>query len=138
MNLFAYWNSDRLVLSMHGATEVDAHSAPELYQMFMNWRSCGLPVPRVYLMDEPQPNAFATVRVSGARAVAVTPAFSIFSSAIVRGVIAHELAHIRTATADLTITATIAGAISMLAQFACSSAVATAEQRFGVIGTRRW
>jgi heat shock protein HtpX len=63
MNLFAYWNSDRMVLSMHGATEVDARTAPELYQIVSELAArAQLPMPRIYLMDNPQPNAFATGR----------------------------------------------------------------------------
>ena len=72
-NLFAYWNSDRMVLSMHGAQEVDARTAPELYAWSPSWpRRAGLPMPRVFLMDNPQPNAFATGRNPQNAAVAVT------------------------------------------------------------------
>jgi heat shock protein HtpX len=120
MNLFAYWNSDRMVLSMHGAQEVDARTAPDLYGMVRELAGrAGLPMPRVYLMDNPQPNAFATGRNPQNAAVAVTTGLlHDLSRQEAAGVIAHELAHIRNYdTLTMTITATIAGAISMLAQF---------------------
>jgi heat shock protein HtpX len=139
MNLFAYWNSDRMVLSMHGATEVDAHSAPDLYQMVHELAGrAGLPMPRVYLMDEPQPNAFATGRDPEHAAVAVTTGLlNILNRDELAGVIAHELAHIKNRdTLIMTITATIAGAISMLAQFGMFFGGGNRENNgFGVIGT---
>ena len=139
MNLFAYWNSDRLVLSMHGATEVDAHSAPELYQMVHELAGrAGLPMPRVYLMDEPQPNAFATGRDPEHAAVAVTTGLlNMLDRDELAGVIAHELAHIKNRdTLIMTITATIAGAISMLAQFGMFFGGGNRENNgFGMIGT---
>jgi len=120
MNLFAYWNSDRMVLSMYGAHEVDARSAPDLYSLVQELaRRAGLPMPRVYIIDNPQPNAFATGRNPQNAAVAVnTGLLQMLSREEAAGVIAHELAHIRNRdTLTMTITATIAGAISMLAQF---------------------
>ncbi len=120
MNVFAYWNSDRMVLSMHGAQEVDARTAPDLVQMVRDLSGrAGLPMPRVFLMDNPQPNAFATGRNPQHAAVAVTTGLmQRLSREEVAGVIAHELAHIKNHdTLTMTITATIAGAISMLAQF---------------------
>lgn len=120
MNLFAYWNSDRMVLSMHGAQEVDARSAPELVQMVAELaRNAELPMPRVFIMHEDQPNAFATGRNPQNAAVAVTTGLmNHLSREELAGVIAHELAHIKHHdTLLMTITATIAGAISMLAQF---------------------
>jgi heat shock protein HtpX len=120
MNLFAYWNSDRMVLSMHGAQEVDERSVPDLYRMVRDLSErAGLPMPRVYLMDNPQPNAFATGRNPQHAAVAVTTGLlQRLSREEVAGVVAHELAHIKNHdTLTMTITATIAGAISMLAQF---------------------
>jgi heat shock protein HtpX len=120
MNLYSYWNSDRLVLSMHDAQEVDARTAPELYSIVGELaRRGGLPMPKVYLMDNPQPNAFATGRDPEHAAVAVTTGLlRVLSRDEVAGVIAHELAHIKNHdTLIMTITATIAGAISMLAQF---------------------
>jgi heat shock protein HtpX len=121
MNLFAWWNSDRMVLSMHGAHEVDAASAPDLHAMVGDLaRRAGLPMPRVYIMDNPQPNAFATGRNPQNAAVAVTTGLlHSLNRDEVAGVIAHELAHIANRdTLIMTITATIAGAISMLANFA--------------------
>jgi heat shock protein HtpX len=119
-NLFAYWNSDRMVLSMYGAHEVDARSAPELVSLVATLAGrAGLPMPRVFLMDNPQPNAFATGRNPENAAVAVTTGLvQSLNRDELAGVIAHELAHIKNHdTLLMTITATIAGAISMLAQF---------------------
>jgi heat shock protein HtpX len=120
MNLFAYWNSDRMVLSMHGAQEVDARSAPDLVRLVADLAArAGLPMPRVFIMDNPQPNAFATGRNPQNAAVAVTTGLmGSLSREELAGVIAHELAHIKNHdTLLMTVTATIAGAISMLAQF---------------------
>ena len=120
MNLFSYWNSDKMVLSMHGAQEVDARTAPDLYRLVQDLAGrAQLPMPRVYLMDNPQPNAFATGRDPDHAAVAVTTGLmNTLSREEVAGVVAHELAHIKNRdTLIMTITATIAGAISMLAQF---------------------
>lgn len=120
MNFFAYWGGDKMVLSMAGAHEVDERSAPELYRMVRELaQRANLPMPRVYLMDEEQPNAFATGRNPENSAVAVTAGLlNTLTREEVAGVIAHELAHIKNRdTLIMTITATIAGAISMLAQF---------------------
>ena len=120
MNLFAYWNSDRMVLSMYGAHEVDRNSAPDLYNLVAELAArAQLPMPRVFLMDEAQPNAFATGRNPDNAAVAVTVGLmQQLSREELAGVIAHELAHIKNHdTLIMTITATIAGAIGMLAQF---------------------
>jgi heat shock protein HtpX len=109
-----------MVLSMHGAQEVDARTAPDLVHLVGELAGrAGLPMPRVYLMDNPQPNAFATGRNPEHAAVAVTTGLlNTLNRDEVAGVIAHELAHIRNRdTLIMTITATIAGAISMLAQF---------------------
>ncbi|HET9814857.1 MAG TPA: zinc metalloprotease HtpX [Xanthobacteraceae bacterium] len=119
-NLLAYWNSDRMVLSMYGAHEVDQHNAPELVGLVATLAArAGLPMPRVFLMDNPQPNAFATGRNPENAAVAVTTGLvQSLSREELGGVIAHELAHVKNHdTLLMTITATIAGAISMLAQF---------------------
>src|SRR5215469_15410192 len=119
-NLFAYWNSDRMVLSTYGAQEVDQASAPELVELVAELAGrAGLPMPRVFVMDNPQPNAFATGRNPQKAAVAVTTGLMrSLSREELAGVIAHELAHIKNHdTLLMTITATIAGAISMLAQF---------------------
>lgn len=120
MNLFTYWNSDRMVLSMTGAQEIDARAAPDLYGLVQELAGrAGLPMPRVYLIDDPQPNAFATGRNPEHAAVAVnTGLLNSLTREEAAGVIAHELAHIKNRdTLTMTITATIAGAISMLAQF---------------------
>ena len=119
-NLFAYWNSDRMVLSTYGAHEVDRGSAPELVALVAELAArANLPMPRVFVMDNPQPNAFATGRNPQNAAVAVTTGLMhSLSREELAGVIAHELAHIKNHdTLLMTITATIAGAISMLAQF---------------------
>ena len=119
-NLFTYWNSDRMVLSMYGAHQADARSAPDLYSLVAELaQRASLPMPRVFVMDEAQPNAFATGRNPENAAVAVTTGLmQQLSREELAGVIAHELAHIKHHdTLTMTITATIAGAISMLAQF---------------------
>ncbi len=120
MNIFTYWNSDRMVLSMYGAQEVDERSAPDLYRMVAELAGrASLPMPRVFIMDNPQPNAFATGRNPENAAVAVTTGLmNQLSREELAGVVAHELAHIKNHdTLLMTITATIAGAISMVAQF---------------------
>ncbi len=120
MNVFSYWNSDRMVLSMQGAREVDERTAPELVRMVRELaQRADMPMPRVYIMDNPQPNAFATGRNPQNAAVAVTTGLmNMLSRDEVAGVMAHELAHVKNHdTLIMTITATIAGAISMLAQF---------------------
>src|SRR6476659_1888622 len=119
-NLFAYWNSDRMVLSMYGAHEVDRRTAPELVDLVAELAAnAGLPMPRVFVMDNPQPNAFATGRNPENAAVAVTTGLlRTVDQAELAGVIAHELGHIKNRdTLLMTMTATIAGAISMLANF---------------------
>jgi heat shock protein HtpX len=121
MNLFSYWNADKLVLSMHRAREVDERTAPQYYGIVRDLAAkAGLPMPRVYVMDNPQPNAFATGRNPENAAVAATTGLlASLTPEEVAGVMAHELAHIRNRdTLTMTITATIAGAISMLANFA--------------------
>ena len=120
MNLISYWNADKLVLSMHGAQEVDRSTAPELVALVAELaQRAGLPMPRVFVMDNPQPNAFATGRNPQNAAVAVTTGLlQHMSREELAGVLAHELAHIGNRdTLIMTITATIAGAISMIAQF---------------------
>ena len=120
MNLVSYWNADKLVLAMHDAREVDARTAPELVSIVRELANrAGLPMPRVYVMDNPQPNAFATGRNPEHAAVAATTGLlHMLSREEIAGVLAHELAHVRNRdTLTMTITATIAGAISMLAQF---------------------
>jgi len=121
MNLFAYWNSDKMVLRMYGAREVDAASAPELYDLVRQLsQNAGLPMPKVYVMENPQPNAFATGRNPEHAAVAVTTGLlRTVTHDELAGVLAHELGHVKHHdTLLMTVTATIAGAISMLANFA--------------------
>jgi heat shock protein HtpX len=138
MNLFAYWNSDRMVLSMHGAHEVDAAHAPDLHALVGDLaRRAGLPMPRVYLMDNPQPNAFATGRNPQNAAVAVTTGLlQTLDRNEVAGVVAHELAHIANRdTLIMTVTATIAGAISMLGNFAMFSGLSgNRDNHVGLVG----
>jgi heat shock protein HtpX len=120
MNLMSYWNADQLVLTLHGAREVGARTAPDLVELVRDLsQRAGIPMPRVYVMDNAQPNAFATGRNPEHAAVAVsTGLINSLDRNEIAGVIAHELAHIRNHdTLTMTITATIAGAISMLAQF---------------------
>src|ERR671913_593413 len=119
-NLFAYWNSDRLALAAHHAVEVDERTAPELVGMVRDLsRRAGLPMPRVYLIDNPQPNAFATGRnPENATVAATTGIMQLLTYEELAGVMAHELAHIKNRdTLIMTVTATIAGAISTIAQF---------------------
>ena len=120
MNFFAYWFSDKMVLSMYGAREVDAASAPEFYGVVRELAGrAGLPMPRVYLIDEAQPNAFATGRNPEHAAVAATTGIlQLLTARELRGVMAHELAHVK--HRDIltsTIAATMAGAISAIAHF---------------------
>ncbi len=121
MNLSAYWFSDKIVLRMYGAREVNEAEVPELYSMVRRLvQKAGLPMPRVYIMDADQPNAFATGRNPQHSAVAVTRGImQILSREELEGVIGHELAHIRHRDILIsTIAATIAGAISYLAYMA--------------------
>jgi heat shock protein HtpX len=139
MNIFSYWNSDKMVLSMHGAHEVDESSATDLVRLVRDLAGrAGLPMPRVFIMDNPQPNAFATGRDPEHAAVAVTTGLlDTLSRDEAAGVIAHELAHIKNRdTLIMTITATIAGAISMLAQFGMFfGGHRNSNNGFGIIGT---
>lgn len=121
MNLLAFWNSDRAVLSMTGARLVTEGSAPDYVRMVHRLADrAGLPRPQVYIIDSDQPNAFATGRSPDRAAVAATTGLlRRLTSEEVAGVMAHELAHIHNRdTLIMTITATMAGAISMLANFA--------------------
>jgi len=120
MNVFAYWFSDAMVLRMYNAQEVDAASAPQFYGVVRELsQRAGLPMPRVYLIDEAQPNAFATGRNPEHAAVAATSGIlQLLTARELRGVMAHELAHVR--HRDIltsTIAATVAGAIAAIAQF---------------------
>jgi heat shock protein HtpX len=120
MNLFTYWNADKLVMSMHHAREVDMVSAPGFYSLIAELAQRGrLPMPRVYLVDSSNPNAFATGRNPQHAAVAATTGLlSMLSREELAGVMAHELGHVRNRdTLIMTMVATIAGAISMIANF---------------------
>lgn len=121
MNLFSYWFSDKMVLRMYNAKEVDEASSPYLYNMVKGLaQKAGLPMPRVYLIDEAQPNAFATGRNPEHAAVAATTGIvRMLSERELRGVMAHELSHVKHRDILIsTIAATMAGAISALANFA--------------------
>jgi heat shock protein HtpX len=121
MNFFAYWNSDKLVLRMYGAREVDRQSAPGFYGIVEQLAArAEMPMPRVYIIENEQPNAFATGRDPEHAAVAATTGLlRMLSSEETAGVIAHELAHVRHRdTLIMTLTASLAGAIGMLANFA--------------------
>ena len=120
-NFFAYWFSDKMVLKMYQAREVDASSAPQFYGMVQELaQKAGLPMPKVYLIDEQAPNAFATGRNPEHAAVAATTGIlNALSARELRGVMAHELAHVKHRDILIsTISATMAGAISALANFA--------------------
>ncbi|ACI99733.1 zinc metalloprotease HtpX [Rhodospirillum centenum] len=119
-NLFAYWNSDKVVLRMYNARQVDERSAPQFYGMIRDLAArAGLPMPKVYIIENPQPNAFATGRNPENAAVAATTGLlNQLTPEEVAGVMAHELAHVKNRdTLIMTITATLAGALSMLANF---------------------
>lgn len=121
MNVFSYWFSDKMVLRMYNAREVDATTLPYLYNMVRDLaRRANLPMPKVYVIDEAQPNAFATGRNPEHAAVAATTGIlQMLSERELRGVMAHELAHVKHRDILLsTISATMAGAISMLANMA--------------------
>jgi len=121
MNFFSYWFSDKMVLKMYNAREVDASTAPRFYAMVQELaQRAQLPMPRVYLIDESAPNAFATGRNPEHAAVAATTGIlNVLTERELRGVMAHELAHVKHRDILIsTISATMAGAISMLANFA--------------------
>src|SRR6202142_1299258 len=120
MNIFAYWFSDKMVLRMYNAQEVDAASAPQFYGLVRDLsQRAGLPMPRVYLIDEAQPNAFATGRNPEHAAVAATTGIlRLLSARELRGVMAHELTHVKHRDILIsTVAATVAGAIASVAQF---------------------
>ncbi|MBU6491160.1 zinc metalloprotease HtpX [Pandoraea sp.] len=121
MNFFSYWFSDKMVLRMYNAQEVDQTNAPQFYGVVQELaQRAGLPMPRVYLIDEDAPNAFATGRNPEHAAVAATTGIlRVLSERELRGVMAHELTHVRHRDILIsTISATMAGAISALANFA--------------------
>src|SRR6185312_3781846 len=119
-NVFAYGNSDKMVLRMSNAHEVGPQDAPELYGIVQQLtQRAGLPMPRVYIIDEDQPNAFATGRSPEHAAVAVnTGLLTHLTREQITGVLAHELGHVRNRdTLTMTVAATLSGAIGMLASF---------------------
>jgi heat shock protein HtpX len=121
MNFFSYWFSDKIVLSMYRAKEVNESEAPELYSIVRNLaQKGGLPMPKVYIIQNPAPNAFATGRNPRNAAVAVTTGIlQLLNRDELEGVLAHELAHIHGRDILIgTIAATFAGAIMMLADWA--------------------
>ncbi len=120
MNLFTYWNADKIVLKLHNAREVDARTAPEFHGMVTRLaQRAGLPMPKVYIVEDASPNAFATGRNPENAAVAATTGLlDLLTPAEVEAVMAHELGHVRNRdTLVMTMVATIAGAISMIANF---------------------
>ena len=144
INFFSYWYSDKIVLKMYGAREVDIHSAPELVGMVANLaRRAGMPMPRVYIIDTDAPNAFATGRDPEHAAVAVTASLMrALTPQELEGVMAHELAHVKNRdTLISTLVASMAGAISMLANMAQWAAIFGAgrnndeEEGGGLVGS---
>ena len=121
MNFFSYWFSDKIVLKMYKAREVDDSTAPQFVAMVRELATnAGIPMPKVYLIDEDAPNAFATGRNPDNAAVAATTGIlRVLSARELRGVMAHELAHVKHRDILIsTISATMAGAIGMLANLA--------------------
>lgn len=146
MNLFSYWNADKIVLSMYGAQAVDEHDPDPMIANFVRdvhalADGAGLPRPTVNIVDSDQPNAFATGRDPAHAAVCANLGLlRMLSRAEIRGVMAHELAHVKNRdTLTMTITATIAGAISSLAHIAMFAGMfggrRDEEERGGVVGT---
>jgi heat shock protein HtpX len=138
MNAFSYWNSASLVLRMYNAQEVDARTAPDFYGLVQELaKNAGLPMPKVYVIENPQPNAFATGRNPQNAAVAATTGLlNTLSRDEVAGVMAHELAHVKNYdTLTMTVTATLAGAISMLGNFAMFFGGNRNNNGVGMIGT---
>ncbi|MFN7055408.1 zinc metalloprotease HtpX [Hyphomonas sp.] len=138
MNVFAWWNSDKLVLRMQGAQEVPENTTNPMLRGFRQDVArladrAGLPQPKVYIIDTPQPNAFATGRNPQNAAVAATTGLlNMLNREEVAGVMAHELAHVQNRdTLTMTVTATLAGAIGMLANFA----LFFGRERAGLIGS---
>tara|TARA_R110000787_G_scaffold41488_5_gene102501 strand:- start:11420 stop:12319 length:900 start_codon:yes stop_codon:yes gene_type:complete len=138
MNLFSYWNADKIVLKMQGARELTPETTTPMLRTFANdvaslAERAGLPTPKIYIIETPQPNAFATGRNPSHAAVAATTGLlGMLTREEVAGVMAHELAHVQHRdTLTMTITATIAGAIGMLANFA----LFFGRERAGLIGS---
>lgn len=137
MNAFAWWNSDKLVLRMYGARQVDARSAPELHRVVARLAGrAGLPMPKLFVIDNDQPNAFATGRdPEHASVAATTGLLRRLSWQEIAGVMAHELAHVRNRdTLIMTVTATLAGAIGLLAQFGFLFGRGARGNPFGIVG----
>jgi heat shock protein HtpX len=137
MNLFAYWNSDKVLLSMYGARQVDGASEPQLYGLVQQLAGeAKLPMPKVYITENPQPNAFATGRSPEHAAVCVTTGLlAQVNQQELAGVLAHELGHVKHRdTLTMTITAVIAGAISMLANFAFFMGGDRRNNPLGIVG----
>jgi heat shock protein HtpX len=121
INFGSYWFSDRIVLAMYGAQPVDEAAAPEIYRVIRTLTSrAGLPMPRVYIIPEDTPNAFATGRNPAHAAVAVTQGIlRVLSEDELEGVLAHELSHVKNRdTLTMTLAATLAGAVTMVARMA--------------------
>ena len=141
MNLFSYWNADKIVLRMYGAEAVDESHPEPLIRTYVTdvvelARNAGLPRPKIYIMRQDQPNAFATGRNPENAAVAATTGLlAMLDRREIRGVMAHELAHVKNRdTLTMTVTATIAGAISALANFALFFGGNDRERPGGVVG----
>lgn len=137
MNMFSLWRSDKMVLGLYGAREVDAASGGEYYRIVQHLaRQAELPMPRVYVMDNPQPNAFATGRSPASAAVcASTGLLEMLNADEVAGVMAHELAHVKNRdTLTMAVAASIGGAISMLAQFMQFGALFGGNRENGHVG----
>ncbi len=136
-NLFAYWNSDKVLLRMYGARQVDESTDPRLVHIVSRLASqAGLPMPKVFIVDNDQPNAFATGRNPEHAAVCVTTGIlNRIGDEELAGVLAHELAHVKHRdTLTMTIVATMAGAISMLANFAFFFGGGRRNNPLGAIG----
>lgn len=137
-NLIGYWNADKIVLRLQNAEEVDRYRAADLFEMVAGLAGkAGLPMPRIYLIHSDQPNAFATGRNPQNAAIAVSTGLLRFlEPREVRAVIAHEMAHVRNRdTLTMTLTATLAGAISMLAQFGLFFGGRSSSNPLGPLGT---
>jgi heat shock protein HtpX len=137
-NFFSYWNSHKMVLRMHNAVEVDEQNSPEFYELVRRLaEAADLPMPGVYIINSPQPNAFATGRNPENAAVAAsTGLLETLSMEEVAGVMAHEFAHIQNRdTLIMTVTATFAGAISMIANFAMFFGGGRDRGGIGVLGS---